>query len=85
MESKQFNISPDLIRFMFVGDIVGSPGREMIARAVPQLRAELSLDLAVANAENAAGGSGINSVIFNDLLRHGVDGVMLDNHAYRWV
>jgi len=73
----------DNLRFMLIGDVVGSPGRAMIEKTAARLRAELSLDLIVVNAENAAGGSGINGVIFNDLIRHGVDGVTLGDHAYR--
>ena len=68
---------------MFIGDVVGKPGRDIIAKAVPLLRSELSLDLVVVNAENAAGGSGITAVIFNDLMRCGVDAVTLGDHAYR--
>ncbi len=78
--------SPDphnLLRFMLIGDVVGSPGRGIIARTLPRLRSELSLDLVVANAENAAGGSGITGVIFNELIRCGLDGVTLGDHAYR--
>ena len=47
------------MRILFIGDIVGKPGREIVGRAVAGLVAELGLDLVVANAENAAGGSGI--------------------------
>ena len=47
------------MRLLLIGDIVGRPGRQIVARALPGLRAEERLDLIVANAENAAGGSGI--------------------------
>ena len=46
-------------KILFLGDIVGRPGRDAVRQRVPQLRAELSLDLIVANAENAAAGAGI--------------------------
>lgn len=68
---------------MLIGDVVGGPGRAMIERAVPLLRSELALDLVVVNAENAASGSGITGIIFNELMRYGVDGLTLGDHAYR--
>ena len=68
---------------MLIGDVVGRPGREIVEKAVPLLRSELSLDLIVVNAENSAGGSGINGLIFNDLMRCGIDGITLGDHAYR--
>ena len=46
------------VRILFIGDIVGKPGREIVERAVAGLVREEQLDLVVANAENAAGGSG---------------------------
>jgi metallophosphoesterase (TIGR00282 family) len=52
------------VRILFIGDVVGKPGREIIERAVPGLVREERLDLVVANAENAAGGSGITPGIY---------------------
>ena len=48
-----------LVTVLAIGDIIGRPGREAVARLVPQLRRELNLDLVVANGENAAGGFGL--------------------------
>jgi 2',3'-cyclic-nucleotide 2'-phosphodiesterase len=71
------------MRILFIGDIVGRPGRDIVKRAVPLLIAERGLDLVVANAENAAGGSGLTPDIYQDLLAAGVDAVTLGDHIYR--
>ena len=53
---------------MLIGDIVGKPGRQIVVRALPGLRIEQGLDLVAANAENAAGGSGLTPAIFDELI-----------------
>jgi len=68
---------------MLIGDIVGKPGRQIVLRAVPGLRIEEKLDLIVANAENAAGGSGLTPAIFHELTAGGVDCITLGDHIYR--
>ena len=47
------------MRILFIGDIVGGPGRRGLAKLLPALREELEPDLSIANGENAAGGVGI--------------------------
>lgn len=71
------------MRILFIGDIVGKPGRDIVCRAVAGLRVEQRLDLVVANAENAAGGSGITPAIYRELTRAGVDAITLGDHIYR--
>lgn len=71
------------MRILFIGDVVGKPGREMVRRAVPGLVVRESLDLVLANAENAAGGSGLTPAIYRELVRAGVDGITLGDHIYR--
>ena len=71
------------MRILFIGDIVGKPGREIVGRAVAGLVAEMGLDLVVANAENAAGGSGLTPSIYRELVRAGVDAITLGDHVYR--
>jgi metallophosphoesterase (TIGR00282 family) len=68
---------------LFIGDVVGSPGRDVVVRAVPMLVEREGLHLVIANAENAAGGSGLTPDIFKDLRKAGVDVVTLGDHAYR--
>jgi len=71
------------VRLLFIGDIVGRPGRDMVTRAVPGLIAKHQLDLVVANAENAAGGSGLTPAIYRSIVAAGVDAVTLGDHVYR--
>ncbi len=71
------------MRILFIGDIVGSPGREIVTRAVPELITEHNLDLVIANAENAAGGSGLTPQIYKQLIKAGVDVVTLGDHVFR--
>jgi metallophosphoesterase (TIGR00282 family) len=71
------------LRLLLIGDIVGKPGREICTRAVRGLRVESGLDLVVANAENAAGGSGITPAIYRELIAAGIDCVTLGDHAYK--
>ena len=71
------------MRILFIGDIVGKPGREIVQKAVPGLVVRERLDLVLANAENAAGGSGLVPTIYRQLVASGVDGVTLGDHAYR--
>jgi metallophosphoesterase (TIGR00282 family) len=71
------------MRLLFIGDVVGKPGREGFAAALPRLRAERMPDLVVANGENAAGGVGITKDTAEDLFEAGADVITLGNHAYR--
>ncbi len=71
------------ITIMCIGDVVGRPGRSVLAEHLKSLIRELSVDLVVCNAENAAGGSGLTPQIFNKLLNYGVDVVTLGDHVYR--
>jgi len=71
------------VRILFIGDVVGKPGRKIVERAVPGLVREHGLDLVVANAENAAGGSGLTPSIYRELVRAGVDAITLGDHIYR--
>jgi len=75
--------SPGTLAVLFVGDIVGEPGRRAVKDLLPGLRQELDLDLVVANAENAAGGSGITSKIAAELLEAGCDVLTSGDHVFR--
>jgi metallophosphoesterase (TIGR00282 family) len=68
------------MNILFLGDIVGRPGREAIAAHLPGLRSALNLDLVVANGENAAGGFGLTRAIAGDLFDIGVDVISTGNH-----
>jgi 2',3'-cyclic-nucleotide 2'-phosphodiesterase len=71
------------MRLLFIGDIVGKPGREGLAATLPSLRAEHLPDLVVANGENAAGGVGITGETAKEIFEAGVDVITLGNHTYR--
>jgi metallophosphoesterase (TIGR00282 family) len=71
------------VRILFLGDVFARPGRRAVEEHVPRLREELALDLVVANAENAADGTGLTSRIARSLLASGVDALTLGNHALR--
>jgi metallophosphoesterase (TIGR00282 family) len=71
-----------VIRILFIGDIVGRPGRELIRRGLPGLRDYHHADLVIANAENAAAGFGITREIGDELLDRGVDVMTSGNHIW---
>lgn len=69
-------------RILFVGDVVGRPGRLALKGLLPQLRAELQPHLVVVNGENAAGGFGITAAIAAELMSSGADLLTLGNHTF---
>ncbi len=71
------------LNILCVGDIVGRPGRRIIAEKLKSLVRDLDIDCVIVNAENAAGGSGLTPQIYNKLLRYGVNLVTLGDHTYR--
>lgn len=71
------------VKILFVGDVVGEPGRKILVRAAPLLRARFDLDLFIVNAENAAGGSGLNTASYRQLVAAGVDAFTMGDHIYR--
>ncbi len=71
------------IKVLCIGDIVGRPGRYILSQALRDLVRQRSIDCVIANAENAAGGSGITAQIYDKLLKYGVHLVTLGDHAYR--
>jgi len=71
-----------VVTVLAIGDIIGRPGREAVARLVPQLRRDHSIDLVVANGENAAGGFGLTPKIADDLFNLGIDVLTSGNHIW---
>jgi metallophosphoesterase (TIGR00282 family) len=71
------------MKILFIGDIVGSPGREAVKRLLPELKKEHGLDFTIANAENAAGGSGITLKVAQDLFSYGVDVLTSGDHIWK--
>jgi len=70
------------MRILMIGDVIGKPGRGAVKRLVPELRHDLSLDLVVANGENAAGGIGLTPDTANELLEAEVDLITSGNHIW---
>jgi metallophosphoesterase (TIGR00282 family) len=71
------------MNILFIGDIVGSPGRQAIKELLPVLKKEYSLNLTIANAENAAGGSGITPAVAQELFDAGVDALTSGDHIWK--
>ncbi len=71
------------LNILCIGDIVGRPGRRIIADTLKPLVKERGIDCVIANAENAAGGSGLTPQIYDKLLRYGVNLITLGDHTYR--
>jgi len=71
-----------VIRLLFIGDIVGRPGRELVRRGVAALREYHQIDLVIANAENAAAGFGITRELGEQILDAGVDVMTSGNHIW---
>jgi 2',3'-cyclic-nucleotide 2'-phosphodiesterase len=71
------------MRLLFIGDIVGSPGRNGLAKAMPGLRERWQPDLVIANGENSAGGLGITEKTAREIFEVGVDVITTGNHVYR--
>src|SRR5947208_13307311 len=70
------------MKLLFIGDIVGKPGRELIRRGLQPIVEHHSIDLVIANAENAAAGFGITREIGDQLLEWGVDVLTSGNHVW---
>lgn len=70
------------MKLLFIGDIVGSPGRRAVSELVPKLRERHGLDVVVANGENSAGGNGITPDIATDLFSYGVDAITMGDHLW---
>lgn len=70
------------MNLLFVGDIVGKPGRELVRRGVPALTRAHAIDVVIANAENAAGGFGVTRETCEDILASGVHVLTSGNHVW---
>jgi metallophosphoesterase (TIGR00282 family) len=71
------------VRVLFIADIVGRPGRDGLAAAMPELRRRHSPELVIANGENSAGGLGITEKTANEMFEMGIDVITTGNHVYR--
>jgi metallophosphoesterase (TIGR00282 family) len=70
------------MRILFIGDIVGSPGRQIVRERLADIVAQRQIDLVIANGENSASGFGITPKIADDLLQNGIDVLTGGNHSW---
>ncbi|MBU0638044.1 MAG: TIGR00282 family metallophosphoesterase [Planctomycetes bacterium] len=71
------------MRLLFIGDIVGRPGKHACSQIVPRLLREREIDFVVANSENASAGSGLTPGMFSKLRHYGIDVCTMGDHIYR--
>lgn len=70
------------VKLLFIGDVVGQPGRRAVRELVPELRRQHALDVVIANGENAAGGNGITPKTAEELFSAGVDVITCGDHLW---
>ena len=70
------------MKILFIGDIVGRPGRQLVREALPRLVDQHMVDLVVANVENAAAGFGLTPDVVSELFDHGIDVMTTGNHVW---
>lgn len=71
-----------MLTVLFLGDVVGEPGRAAVIAKLPQLKERWNLDFVIVNGENAAGGRGITGKITIDLLRAGASVITTGDHIW---
>lgn len=72
-----------MVKILVLGDIFGRPGREIVKKYLPELKAELKPDLTIANAENLSGGKGFLVEHIEDMQKAGIDFFTSGNHVWR--
>ncbi len=71
------------MKILFVSDIVGSPGREILSLILKRLVIGEEIDFVIANGENAAGGLGLTPAVMDEIISCGVDVITSGNHIWR--
>lgn len=70
------------MKVLYIGDIMGEPGRRAVGRAIPRLVSQRNIDVVVGNGENAAGGFGITPELAEELFKMGLSAITTGNHAW---
>jgi 2',3'-cyclic-nucleotide 2'-phosphodiesterase len=70
------------MKILFIGDVVGSPGRDMVSEYLPKLKSKYQPHITIINGENAASGKGITEKIYRGFLESGAQAVTLGNHTW---
>jgi metallophosphoesterase (TIGR00282 family) len=74
--------SSGAFNLLFIGDVIGRPGRSAVERLLPRLKQEFAVDFTIANGENAAGGFGLTKRLADELLGLGIDVLTSGNHVW---
>ena len=70
------------MKVLLIGDVVGGPGRRILARELKRLKGEKGVDAAIVNAENCAAGSGITAALAKEIFEAGADAITLGDHTW---
>lgn len=70
------------MKILFIGDIVGAPGREMLTDYLPRLRKKYAPDVVIVNGENTTNGKGLNEKHYNELIHLGAQVITMGNHTF---
>ncbi len=70
------------MQILFLGDIFGKPGRQLVKKMLPGLKERFNIDLTIANGENAAGGLGLTPSVMQELFETGIDILTSGNHIW---
>jgi len=70
------------MKVLYIGDIMGEPGRRAVARAIPRLVSQRKIDVVIGNGENVAGGFGITPELAEELFKMGLSAITTGNHAW---
>lgn len=70
------------IKILFIGDIVGKPGRRAVAHFIPEIKKEEGIDFVIANGENLASGKGMTFEKYDEMIKAGVDYFTSGNHIW---
>lgn len=71
------------MKILFIGDIVGEPGRRAVEELVPKIKKREGVEFVIANGENVAGGSGITPALADELFEHGVNVLTSGDHIWK--
>jgi len=70
------------MKILFIGDIIGAPGRDVVRHLLPELKASIQPTLTIANGENSAAGFGLTSKVMAELFQSGIDVLTSGNHIW---
>jgi calcineurin-like phosphoesterase len=71
------------VRILFIGDVVGGPGRRVLRDHLPSVKRQYAPDVTIANGENLAGGLGATPQLIREIMGYGVEVVTMGNHTWR--